>query len=627
MKKFFKWFSKIDSTSIYPLFFTIVFLSIIFQYRFPGLESVFYDSRIRSDLGIRDRGDIVLVGLDEESEEFLGDQYPFVLNGHNRFLRRLIDDRPEAIVYLVDFSAPSNERENQQFKKLKNLIEDYINRGGIFRFGTSMDQEGERLPPEGLRDLGFSLALLNVDNMVFARDDVVRRAILNISGEESLHLWLANQIRNRRGETQLGINDIKGAYYLRDADANFTLFRYPYSPREDNYNLPLISFHRAQVGNFPAGFFSDKIVLVGPNYISNLNDFVLTPFNSDSYVASKLAVHGAIIQSLVQNKTVTPVPLWVSLLLSTIIAITLSILISRLRPSRGLILTVWLLMGLFIIAYALFTFFGLWLYMSHILLTILIVYYIWVPFRAIGEYQRRYAIQEEAKLLKKVENLKQNFISLMSHDLKTPVAKIAGVADVMKQKYFDRAEVRKDILLVEDATKELNGFINSILDLTKIESEDMALTKSPKDLNKIVESVSAKLSYEANRKKIEIECELGPLYPIEIDPNLMTRVISNILENAIKYSHEGSTIKIKSYDDESWVTLEIGDNGPGIPEKDIEHIFDRFYRVKNDSSHKIKGTGLGLYLVKYFVELHGGLISVESKVGQGTVFTVKLPNK
>jgi signal transduction histidine kinase len=112
-----------------------------------------------------------------------------------------------------------------------------------------------------------------------------------------------------------------------------------------------------------------------------------------------------------------------------------------------------------------------------------------------------------------------------------------------------------------------------------------------------------------------------------IDVTLIVRVISNLVENAIKYSGEGSSIKIVSTDDEKWVYVKIEDNGAGIKKEDLEHIFDKFYRVKNDANHAIKGSGLGLYLVKYFVELHGGNIEVESEVGKGTTFSIKLPNE
>jgi len=290
-------------------------------------------------------------------------------------------------------------------------------------------------------------------------------------------------------------------------------------------------------------------------------------------------------------------------------------------------ITIGLILGAIVFSYILFITLGLWLYITHIILTIFVVYYIWVPFRAIGEYQRRYAIQEETKLIKKVENLKQNFISLMSHDLKTPVAKIAGLADVMKQKFSGNDDLNKDLSTIIESTKDLNKFITSILDLTKIESRNLDLKKAPKDINPIIQNIVNGLVFEAADKKIHFELDLSPLYPVQIDVSLIIRVISNLIENAIKYSGENSTITIKSWDDEKWIYVKIQDNGIGINENDIEHIFDKFYRVKNDASHSIKGTGLGLYLVKYFVELHGGRISAESSIGEGTVFNIMLKNE
>src|SRR5690606_4964424 len=226
-----------------------------------------------------------------------------------------------------------------------------------------------------------------------------------------------------------------------------------------------------------------------------------------------------------------------------------------------------------------------------------------------------------------VDHLKQNFISLMSHDLKTPVAKIAGIADILKMKVSDKSEQGELVDNIMEATKELNSFINSILDLTKIESQNLTLKKESKDINKIIESTIDKLSFEASAKKIEIESELSPLYPIEIDVVLMNRVISNLVENALKYSGENKKVWVRSWDDSQWVYIEIKDNGPGIDPEELNHIFDKFYRVKNDSTHVIKGSGLGLYLVKYFIELHNGVITATSELGEGTSFIIKLKNE
>jgi len=313
--------------------------------------------------------------------------------------------------------------------------------------------------------------------------------------------------------------------------------------------------------------------------------------------------------------------------LSILLAIVLSVLISFARPTKGLGISVIVLLGIFLLSYLMFVGFGVWLYMTHLVLTVFIVYYIWVPFVAIAEYQTRYAIQEETKLLKQVENLKQNFISLMSHDLKTPVAKIAGLADGLMRDHGDNLVIRDKLNSIIDSTKDLNKFITSILDLTKVESRNLQLKTVSKDINPIIESIVDGLKYESHQKKISLRVDLAPLYPISLDVELMKRVVSNLVENAMKYSGEGSEVLTKTWDDKDWVYIMIQDNGVGIGEEDLEHIFDKFYRVKNDASHKIKGSGLGLYLVKYFVELQGGTITADSTVGEGTTFTVKLRNQ
>ncbi|OUR92880.1 hypothetical protein A9Q84_20425 [Halobacteriovorax marinus] len=616
-----------DSSRLYPLIFTVIFIIVLFQYSFSSLEAVFYDLRIKFDWGISYQDRIVLITMDEESDQFLGESYPYTYASHEVLSKRLIKDGPAAIGYLIGLLAPDSKREDVALFKFKDSINNYKKNGGVFRFGTNMDDWDEHIPPKDLADLGYSLALLNVDNATFAKDDISRRALINISGEESFHLWMANSYREHRNAERLDATSIQGSYYLQEADATFAMFRYFTSPISKYAKIKKIPFHRVLVGNFPKGFFEDKIVLVGPSYISNTSDTVLTPFNREEYDTSKLAVHAEIIEAFIQNKTVLQIPKDVSYVLAILIALFLSIIISRMRPTTGLAMTLALMFGVIILAYFLFSLLGLWLYTTHIVLTVFVVYYIWVPFRAIGEYQRRYAIQEETKLLKKVENLKQNFISLMSHDLKTPVAKIAGMADVMKQKNIENTDLSNGLQSIIDSTKELNKFITSILDLTKVESRKISLNMISKDINTVVETTIEGLRYEASQKNVSVVKELSPLYPIEFDLNLMKRVFSNLVENAIKYSGDGSEVLVKTWDDDEWVYITISDNGVGIPEEEVEYIFEKFYRVKNDASHSIKGTGLGLYLVKYFVELHGGTIVAESKLGEGTTFKIKMRNR
>lgn len=617
---------QIEFSKFAPLLVTLAFILILIQYSFHPLESIFYDFWIKTDLPSKSfKNPIVLVSLDEESDQFLGETYPYTYASHTRLMNRLREDQPVLVNYFVSLLEPDSEVEARYQTEFHEAIKDYSPSNDKFKFGTEIDNLGELIPPENLRDVGYYLGQLYKDQLVFSKDEVVRRAILNISGEDSLHLWTAKKYRELKGLPVLDATAYKGAYYNSEADANFALFKYSGNPL--NNRISTIPFHRVVVGNFPKGFFKDKIVLVGPQYLSNSSDFIQTPFEKETARTPKLSVHADVIESLISEKTIYDVEDITTQVASVLIAILLSYIISRVQPVKGLMITILLIIGILLTSYIMFITFGWWIKLSHLVLSIFVVYYIWVPFRAIEEYQTRYAIQEETKLLKQVDNLKQNFISLMSHDLKTPVAKIAGIADILKLKFNNTPEQTELIDNVVNSTKELNNFINSILDLTKIESQNLTLRKESKDVNKIIEGIIEKLEFEAEAKQMTIESELSPLYPIQIDTVLMNRVISNLIENAIKYAGKEKTVVIKTWDDAEWVYVEIKDNGVGVGPDDLAHIFDKFYRVKNDSTHSIKGSGLGLYLVKYFIELHNGVITATSQLGEGTSFIIKLKNE
>lgn len=616
----------IEFSKFAPLLVTLAFILILIQYSFNPLESIFYDFWVKHDVTSKSfKNPIVLVAMDDESDQFLGETYPYTYASHNRLMNRLVEDKPALVNYFVSLLEPDSDVEARYQNEFHESIKTFSPGGERFKFGTEIDHFGEQIPPEGLRDIGYHLGQLYKDQIIFSKDEVVRRTILNISGEDSLHLWTAKRYREIKGLEPVDASAYKGAYYNPEADANFALFKYSDNPL--NSDVQVIPFHRVVVGNFPKGFFKDKIVLIGPQYLSNTNDFVQTPFEKDTARTPKLLVHAQVIEALIAEKTIFDIKDFYTQIASILIAIILSYIISRVQPVKGLMITILLIMGILLISYFAFISLGWWIKLSHLVLSIFVVYYIWVPFRAIEEYQTRYAIQEESKLLKQVDNLKQNFISLMSHDLKTPVAKIAGIADILKIKFNNTPEQTELIDNVVNSTKELNNFINSILDLTKIESQNLTLRKESKDVNKIIESIVEKLEFEAGNKQMQIETDLSPLYPIQIDTVLMNRVISNLIENAIKYAGKGKTIWVKTWDDADWVYVEIRDNGLGIAPEDLSHIFDKFYRVKNDSTHAIKGSGLGLYLVKYFIELHNGVISASSQLGEGTSFIIKLKNE
>jgi len=614
-----------DNNHFYPLVFTLVFVLVLLQYSFYTFEASFYDVWAKYDFLSKPQREFVVVYMDETTDQFLGEVYPYSYATHVKMLKSIAEDNPFSIIYFVDFKDPANEEEEKHFGRFQENLNNYIEKIPL-RFATSMDLLGELLPPERLQKFGYSLGLINEDSEDFSKDGVSRKAIINVSGEDTLHFWLANIIRKNQGEVPLDTKSLRGSFYDAQADASFAFFRYTFSAS----NSPLmtkIPLQRVVGKNLPKGYFKDKIVLLGHQYVSRPDDFVYTPFNRNDKMP-KLNVHASIIEALAQEKTLIHVPNWLTNILSILIAFILSIMISRVNPSKGLKLIGSVAFGIIVLAYLLFIIFGFWMHVSHMALSVFLVYYIWVPFRAIAEYQTRFAIQEETKLIKKVDHLKQNFISLMSHDLKTPVAKISGIAESILLKLPpDSLTIKKLVFNLMDATNDLNGFITSILDLTKIESENIKLNLVSKDINSIVEGTIFKLNELAEVRKIILETQLSPLYPIMIDPLLITRVISNLIENAIKYAGDGCQVLVKSWDDPEWVYIEIIDNGIGIDLNDREHIFDKFYRVKNDASHSIKGTGLGLYLVKYFVELHHGKVNLESEIGKGTKFTLQFINK
>ncbi|MBF0298550.1 MAG: CHASE2 domain-containing protein [Oligoflexia bacterium] len=589
--------------------------------------------RIQWDLGIKYNDDIVIVTMDDESDSFLGEKFPYTYATHTRFMSELTKHSPAIINYIINFKMPDSEPEAVELQKLKKIIKDYTLLGGAFRFGTALiEGVGEEWPYEELREFGHSLALLHRDSILFAKDEICRRAILNISGDDSLHLWTANKFREQQGLSSNFANAYRGAYYSKEADATFALFRYYTSPLINNPKIKKIPYHRVVVGNIPPGFFEKKIVLVGAQYISRSNDFIATPFGrtqSQQSLTPKLNIHAEVIEALIQNKTASMLPRTVTDLLCFILALFLSYINSKVSPTRGLMIIFVTFLIIFFISFLAFSLFGTWIYVTHLILTIFIVYYIWVPFRAIAEYQTRYTMEEETKLLKQVDNLKQNFISLMSHDLKTPVAKIASNADILGNYFQMDEKQRVCIRNIIEATKELNNFITGILDFIKVEAQRFNLNSQSKDLNIVVDTVISNYKYEIQTKNVEIIKELSPLFPIKMDFELIKRVVSNLFENAIKYSSKDKrpSVELKTWDDDNWVYLSIKDNGVGISEEDLKHIFDKFYRVKNDASHSIKGFGLGLYLVKYFIELHGGNIEVNSKLGIGTIFLIKLKNE
>ena len=329
------------------------------------------------------------------------------------------------------------------------------------------------------------------------------------------------------------------------------------------------------------------------------------------------------VDNILENRWITEAPHYLSVI-SLLFILIISILAMNSYPhSVALVALFWLGMGWTAFSIWIFDSQNFWIPIASPLSQIAVTYVVFLSYQlTIREYEK-WQLEQESHYLRQVEQLKNNFVSLISHDLKTPIGKIQAICDRVLTQNQDLG-FKSDLVSLRSESSELHRYIQTILQITKVESRDFKLNKDAADINKVIEATVKKLQPLAQQKSISMELELEPMFSIEIDAILIQEVILNIIENAIKYSGNDKSIFISSKEVVDEVIITIEDQGAGIPKEHQEQIFDKFYRGDQEKS-SIKGSGLGLYLVKYFVELHKGKIHLESEVGQGTKITLSLP--
>lgn len=231
-----------------------------------------------------------------------------------------------------------------------------------------------------------------------------------------------------------------------------------------------------------------------------------------------------------------------------------------------------------------------------------------------------------------IDKIKNTFISNVSHELRTPVTILRTYIDTLYncEEKLDEKTKRDFLSIINHESDRLNTMVTDILDFSKLESPNIELEKSLCSIGPIIELTAKSMKLLAEEKGITFSIILEPDLPdIMINTESIERALKNLISNAIKYSHSNSRVKIRAELDitGTCVQIAIEDNGFGIPEEHLDKIFDRFYRVEN-KVHSIKGTGLGLHLVKITIEKHhGGQVFVESKLNKGSTFGFKIPIK
>jgi two-component system phosphate regulon sensor histidine kinase PhoR len=226
--------------------------------------------------------------------------------------------------------------------------------------------------------------------------------------------------------------------------------------------------------------------------------------------------------------------------------------------------------------------------------------------------------------LKKLEQMRKDFVANVSHELKTPITSIKGFAETLLDGAMqDEQTLEYFLSIILKESERLQNLIQDLLDLSKIEQQGFKLNISVVNLTEVLQEVIVMLEAKANDKEIKLELEAEQkLFYMYGDLNRLKQIFINLINNAIAYTPKGGEVKVKVESKAEEVLVHVQDTGIGIEQKEIPRIFERFYRVDKARSRNSGGTGLGLAIVKHLVEAHHGHISVKSKVGSGTTFTV-----
>ena len=228
----------------------------------------------------------------------------------------------------------------------------------------------------------------------------------------------------------------------------------------------------------------------------------------------------------------------------------------------------------------------------------------------------------------RLDNMRKEFVADVSHELKTPITSIMGYSDTLLAGEYDEKTQKEFLNIIATEARRMAKLVTDLLELSKFDSDRKKVRKESFDLGKLVKESQEKLAIEIKKKNHSVENFVtADVPPVFADKDDIQRVVLNILSNSIKYTPENGIIKIYVgfvYND---AYIKIIDNGIGIPEEDLNRIFERFYRVDKARSREFGGTGLGLSIAKEILDKNGGSIDIKSKIGEGTEVVIKLPTK
>lgn len=229
--------------------------------------------------------------------------------------------------------------------------------------------------------------------------------------------------------------------------------------------------------------------------------------------------------------------------------------------------------------------------------------------------------------LKRLENTRREFVANVSHELRTPLSVIKGSVETLLEGARDDPEISLRFLrTIEKHADRLAFLIEDLLTISRLEAGSITLQREEVRLRDLVERVFDDLRESIRRKPLQLENLVPEDLSAQADKARLQQVLVNLVENAIKYGHDGGHVWVEAHGaGPRWVEVQVRDDGPGIPAESLERIYERFYRVDKARSREQGGTGLGLAIVKHIVQSHGGEVRTESELGTGSVFRFTLP--
>ncbi|MFA6028920.1 MAG: ATP-binding protein [Elusimicrobiota bacterium] len=228
--------------------------------------------------------------------------------------------------------------------------------------------------------------------------------------------------------------------------------------------------------------------------------------------------------------------------------------------------------------------------------------------------------------LRRLEEMRRDFVANVSHELRTPLASIKGFAETLRRGALEDAEHRLEFVgTIETQADRLTRLVDDLLELASVESGRRPLRLERVELGTFARDVAASLAPLAEKRRVRVEVAADAGLAVKADPSALRLLLQNLLDNAIKYNREGGEVRVSASREGASVDLCVSDTGLGIPAADLPRVFERFYRVDKARSRELGGTGLGLAIVKHLAEAHGGRVRAESVEGSGSSFHAVLP--